>query len=155
MSFVAIVIFTMQKSGIYLPEILNNYANDLLCLPLVLGFILFMIKRLKKDKNFELPLIFVLILAVYYSVYFEYYLSKVNPRYTSDWIDVLLYFVGAIGFYSYQKMTAFRRMKYQLRSFVFPEIHKNLKLLDYYKTIFRVFILHRLLFLRVQILELQ
>ena len=118
-SFVAITIFAMQKIGIYLPEILNNYANDLLCLPLVLGFILFMIKRLKKDKNFELPLIFVLILAVYYSVYFEYYLPKVNPRYTSDWIDVLLYFVGAIGFYSYQKMTAFRRMKYQLRRFYF------------------------------------
>ena len=119
MSFVAITIFTMQKIESYLPEILNNYANDLLCLPLVLGFILFMIKRLKKDKNFELPLIFVLILAVYYSVYFEYYLPKINPRYTSDWIDVLLYFVGAIGFYSYQKMTAFLRMKFQLRSFYF------------------------------------
>ena len=124
MSFVAITIFTMQKIGIYLPEILNNYANDLLCLPLVLGFILFMIRQLKKDKNFELPLTFVLILAVYYSVYFEYYLPKVNPRYTSDWIDVLLYFVGAIGFYSYQKMTAFRRMKYQLRSFYFQRYTK-------------------------------
>lgn len=92
----------MQKLNIQLPKLINNYANDLLCLPLVLGALTFMIRHFKKDDYFTFPLAFVLILATYYSVYFEYYLPKVNPRYTSDWIDVVLYFASAVAFFLFQ-----------------------------------------------------
>ena len=111
MAIVAFGIFSIQKSGIYLPEILNNYLNDLLCLPLVLGVISFMIRRFKKDKSFRLPMFFVLLMALYYSIYFEYYLPKVNERYTSDWIDVMLYFVGAVGFYRYERILGHVKFK--------------------------------------------
>ena len=114
MAMLAFGIFIMQKTGLYLPEIFNNYANDLLCLPLVLGFISSIIRRFKKDESFILPLSFVLIMAAYYSVYFEYYLPKINERYTSDWIDVLLYFGGAIGFYSYEKIVFLRQHKLKI-----------------------------------------
>lgn len=104
---ISIIIFSMQKTGLYLPQILNNYANDLLCLPLVLGIITFIIRSLKKDEFFKLPLFFILTMALYYSLYFEYYLPQNNPRYTSDWIDVILYFIGAVAFYSYERKLGF------------------------------------------------
>lgn len=104
MASIAIGIYLMQKAEIHLPEFLNNYLNDLLCLPLVLGGISFAIRRLKKDASFKFPLFSILLMATYYSIYFEYYLPNNNQRYTSDWIDVFLYFSGAIGFYCYEKI---------------------------------------------------
>ena len=112
MTLLALGIFSFQKSGLFLPEILNNYANDFLCLPLVLGFISFGIRRLKNDNFFRLPLFFVLLMALYYSIYFEYYLPKINVRYTSDWIDVGLYFLGALAFYGYEKLIVFGKFTF-------------------------------------------
>ncbi|MFA9189384.1 hypothetical protein [Flavobacterium magnesitis] len=99
MSVIALSIYVMQKQNIALPPLINNYVNDLLCLPLVLGAITFMIRCLKKDNSFMLPMRIILCMAAFYSFYFEYYLPELNPRYTADWIDVLLYFTGALAFY--------------------------------------------------------
>jgi len=103
MALIALTIYSMQRLNLPLPRFVNNYVNDLLCLPLVLGGITFAIRRLKKDKLFRLPLLFVLFIAAYYSVYFEYYLPQVNPRYTGDFIDVGLYFLGGIAFFLFDK----------------------------------------------------
>ena len=99
MVFIALTIYTMQRLNLSLPTIVTNYANDLLYLPLVLGAIEFIIRQLKKDSSFGLPLGFVIFLAISYSIFFEYYLPKVNSRYTADWIDVFLYLVGGIGYF--------------------------------------------------------
>ena len=99
MCIAALTIYTLQRLQVSLPFIVNNYGNDLLYLPLVLGAIEFLIRRLKKDSSFNLPLGFVIFLAISYSLYFEYFLPKVNARYTADWIDVFLYFVGGIGYF--------------------------------------------------------
>ncbi len=103
MALIALSIYSMQRLNLPLPKFVNNHANDLLCLPLVLGALTFLIRGLNKDKYFKFPLPFVLLLATYYSVYFEYYLPKVNSRYTADWIDVMLYFGSAITFFLIQK----------------------------------------------------
>ena len=99
MVFIALTIYTMQRLNLSLPTIVTNYANDLLYLPLVLGAIEFLIRRLKRDSSFKLSLGFVIFLACAYSIYFEYYLPKANARYTADWIDVFLYLVGGIGYF--------------------------------------------------------
>ncbi|WP_432672172.1 hypothetical protein [Flavobacterium sp. SM2513] len=99
MAVIAVVIYSMQRMDLPLPAFVNNYVNDLLCMPLILGVLTFIIRRLKKDKYFTFPLLFVLFIASYYSVYFEYYLPKENARYTADWIDVALYFIGAIAYF--------------------------------------------------------
>lgn len=99
MALIALTIYSMQRLNLPLPRLVNNYVNDLLCLPLVLGAITFVIRRLKKDKLFRLPLLFVLFIVAYYSVYFEYYLPQVTARYTGDIIDVGLYFLGGIAFF--------------------------------------------------------
>ena len=100
---VALTIYLCQHLGLPLHWLVNNYVNDFLCLPLVLGTLSFFIRYLKKDKNFQFPLVFVLILASYYSFFFEYYLPKVSQRYTADWIDVVLYFAGAMLFFLVEK----------------------------------------------------
>ena len=102
MALIAVSIYSIQRLNVPLPRIVNNYVNDLLCLPLVLGTLTFIIRYFKKDKYFTFPLPFVLYLGTYYSVYFEYYLPKVNPRYTADWIDVVLYFSSSIAFFIIQ-----------------------------------------------------
>ena len=99
MVFIALTIYTMQRLNLSLPTIVTNYANDLLYLPLVLGAIEFIIRQLKKDSSFGLPLGFVIFLAISYSIYFEYYLPKVDARYTSDCIYVIIYFVGGIAYF--------------------------------------------------------
>ena len=99
MVFIALTIYMMQRLNLPLPTIVNNYANDLLYLPLVLGAIEFIIRCVKRDSSFRLPLCFVIFLAISYSIFFEYYLPKVNSRYTADWIDVVLYFVGGIVYF--------------------------------------------------------
>ena len=102
MALTALCIFTLQKLNVPLPSLVNNYLNDLLCLPLILGVLTFLIRYFKKDKFFTFPLAFVILLSTYYSVYFEFYLPKVNPRYTADWIDVILYFSSSIAFFLIQ-----------------------------------------------------
>lgn len=106
MALTAICIYVLQRFEVSMPRLINNYLNDLLCMPLVLGAVTFIIRYLKKDKTFQLSLFFVLFMAGYYSFYFEYYLPKVNVRYTSDLIDVALYFIGSIGFYYFQKRSS-------------------------------------------------
>ena len=100
---IACSIFILQKAQLPLPQWVNNYWNDLLSIPLVLGALTYSIRWLKKDDKFEFSLGFVIVLSSYYAIYFEYYLPKNNSRYTSDWIDVLLYFSGGLLFYLFQK----------------------------------------------------
>lgn len=104
MLVIAASIYASQKLAIPLPLLVNNYLNDLLCIPLVLGTLTFIIRKIKHDPKFKLPLGFIFILSSYYAIYFEYYLPKINSRYTSDWIDIVLYFLGGILFYLFQRI---------------------------------------------------
>ncbi|TDE06012.1 hypothetical protein [Flavobacterium sandaracinum] len=101
---IALIIYIRQRFHLPLPAVVNNYVNDFLYLPLLLGAIEYVIRRLKKDSTFKLPIAFILFLACCYSFYFEYYLPRVNPRYTADWIDVILYFLGGFAYFFSQKM---------------------------------------------------
>lgn len=101
---IALSIYLMQRLKVPLPKLINNYANDLLCLPLALGVITYIIRWLKKDVFFELSFVFVILLSGFYSFYFEYYLPQFDSRYTGDWIDVILYFSGAFAYFFCGKM---------------------------------------------------
>lgn len=86
-----------------MPQFFSSYLNDLLCMPVVLGICLFLIRRFNKKKQLKISLFSCLSLAALYSIYFEIYLPKVTQRYTADPVDALLYFIGAIVFYLLQK----------------------------------------------------
>ncbi|MBB1151341.1 hypothetical protein H4K35_14740 [Myroides sp. NP-2] len=96
---IAAVIYMFQQTGQALPSWVNNYVNDFLTLPLVLGICLFVARKIKGDKQLQLPLPLILTITAFYCFYFEWYLPQHNDRYTGDVVDCLLYFAGATVFY--------------------------------------------------------
>ncbi|NRT13004.1 hypothetical protein [Flavobacterium sp. 14A] len=111
MFVIAASIYVLQKLTIALPLVVNNYLNDLLCMPLVFGALTFIVRKLKNEPQFILPFGFIFILSSYYAVFFEYYLPRTNTRYTSDWLDVALYFIGGMLFYFYQRIRCKKNAK--------------------------------------------
>ncbi|MFD2562134.1 hypothetical protein [Aquimarina rubra] len=97
--FVALVIYSFQQLNIDLPILIQNHVNDFLCMPIVLYVCQFIVRKLKSDENMILPLPLLMVVTMGYSLYFEWYLPKHMIRYTSDWLDVALYFLGMLFFY--------------------------------------------------------
>ncbi|WP_378174888.1 hypothetical protein [Aquimarina sp. SS2-1] len=97
-SLVAITIYTLQQLEIHLPAIIENYVNDFLCMPIILHICQFTVRKLKSDPCITLPFPLIMIVTLGYALYFEWYLPKHTIRYTADWMDVFLYFLGAIFF---------------------------------------------------------
>lgn len=95
----AMTVYGLQKMSISLPEWTNNYLNDFLCMPIVLFIGQFTIRKLKRNNILRLPWPLILTLTLFYSIYFEYYLPGINSRYTADFLDVILYFLGSALFY--------------------------------------------------------
>ncbi|MHC5310301.1 hypothetical protein ACYSNM_09630 [Myroides sp. LJL116] len=101
--FIATSIYICQRTGMPLYPWINNYVNDFLTLPIILSISLFIVRKIKRDPLLTLPIYLVLLVASFYSVYFEYYLPKVTFRYTQDPIDVVLYFLGGLAYYFINK----------------------------------------------------
>jgi hypothetical protein len=95
---IALVVYTLQRFSVALPSLINNYLNDLLCMPIVLKIAQLAVRYLKKDGHLQLPIALVGILTLGYACYFEWFLPQFNSRYTADGIDVFLYFTGALFF---------------------------------------------------------
>lgn len=100
---VASVIYSAQRLQLPLPDWMYFYVNDFLCMPIVLSLSLAILRRIKKTETLYVPLAVVLGLTTYFAIYFEWFMPQVNTRYTADIIDVVLYFVGALLFFSLQK----------------------------------------------------
>ncbi len=99
---VALLIYAAQIIKLPLPNWIYFYVNDALCMPIVLSFCLLGVRIIKSNKNVYLPWRSILVLTLFYALYFEWILPKSNPRYTADWIDVLLYALGSFVFYRFQ-----------------------------------------------------
>jgi len=99
LSAMATFIYVMQQIGLPLPRLVNNYVNDFLCMPIVLFICQFIVRKIKSSNTIIIPLPVILLITAYFSFYFEYYLPNFNFRYTGDFIDVILYFLGAAFFY--------------------------------------------------------
>jgi hypothetical protein len=50
----------------------------------------------------RLSLFSIFSLTTFYAIYFEIYLPKVEPRYTGDVLDVVMYVAGSLLFYFLQ-----------------------------------------------------
>jgi hypothetical protein len=97
------------KLAVDLPEFFTSHLNDILCMPIVLSICLFIIRSFSKNKGIKISLFSACSLAALYSVYFELYLPGTTTRYTSDVIDVILYFSGAFAFWLVQGMETGRK----------------------------------------------
>lgn len=104
--FLFIAVFLAIQAALYLevplPSWVVGYVNDFLCMPIVLTICLKAAQLVTRNKILMLPLLPILTLTTFYAVYFELYLPKVNPRYTADFLDVVMYFSGSFLFYFLQ-----------------------------------------------------
>ncbi|MGV3539276.1 MAG: hypothetical protein ACO1OQ_05665 [Rufibacter sp.] len=82
------------------PGWVQVYLDDLLCLPLVLTLTLFAM-RFFFGPRVRFSLYHVLFTVLYFSIAFEYFFPKFLPRYTGDWVDVILYAAGGWIFYRF------------------------------------------------------
>ncbi len=96
-------IYTCEKFEILLPKLIRFYVNDFLIIPIVLYISLFVNQKFKRNTNIQVSLLNIIYLSILYSIIFEYWLPKFHPRYTTDFIDVVCYFLGGIVFYFLQK----------------------------------------------------
>ncbi|TQD38797.1 hypothetical protein [Haloflavibacter putidus] len=88
------------QNGINYPQWMRAYFMDLLCMPIVFGIILFLLRLVK--PAFWLSLSMILSLSLLYAIYFEVILPPIKARYTADWGDVFCYFAGALVAYLVQ-----------------------------------------------------
>ncbi|MBK0403646.1 hypothetical protein I5M27_11665 [Adhaeribacter sp. BT258] len=74
---------------------LNNYLNDLLCLPLVLGTAVFLQRNLVlRQPDYALTGWQIGWVVIYFSVMFEAVIPLLVSRYTADFFDVICYAAG-------------------------------------------------------------
>lgn len=57
------------------------------------------IRRVKKDKAFELSPLKMAVGVIYFAVLFELVLPLFNERYIGDWLDVIMYVVGGVLYF--------------------------------------------------------
>jgi hypothetical protein len=82
---------------------LNNYLTDLVCMPVVLCLVLALLRVIKRSPHLILPWHSVLLVLVYWSWYFEWYLPGTSSKFTGDFVDVLMYIMGAFSFIIFQR----------------------------------------------------
>lgn len=102
-SFFYLSVFIGRRAGWKYPDLINSYATDLIFLPMLLMFVLWLTRIVKRNPTLGLSNIMIFVVFVYVSVVFEYFLPLQNKIYTADWLDVLMYGLGSIFFYFFQK----------------------------------------------------
>ena len=72
-------------------------------MPITLTLCLVILQIIKQDNEIRLNLIMIIGLTTFYAYLFEYYQPTTSPNFTSDWLDVLMYCIGSIIFWFWQK----------------------------------------------------
>jgi hypothetical protein len=79
----------------------DNYLDNLLCMPILLGGLLLERYWLLGQQRLSLPT--VLAAAAFVSLVSEYFFPRFSAAFTADWWDVAAYFAGALAFYLCQQ----------------------------------------------------
>jgi len=99
---VVLAFFLLVRAGELtgrLPAIASSFADDLLCLPLVLGAALLGHRRiLKQGPGFTLPRSHGFMTLTLFAVYFEGMLPHWTERSVADPWDLLMYLIGYLVF---------------------------------------------------------
>lgn len=80
--------------------LLNNWLTDFLFVPVVAHIALTFTRNfLLRDTGYRYPLIYLLCIAAYAAIVFEYLLPIFSANTVADPLDVVAYFSGAIFYY--------------------------------------------------------
>lgn len=78
---------------------LRSWLDDVLVLPLALGFALWVHRRRGRSPEWTIPVFQVILAVVLYSVFFEMILPVFSTRATSDPLDLIAYGAGGVLFH--------------------------------------------------------
>lgn len=93
----------LRAEKIPVPDFVNGQITDLICIPFVLMICLAVVRAIKKDEKLQLKPWLVFLICVEYSIIFEWMLPAKSSIYTSDILDVVMYFIGGFLFLIIQK----------------------------------------------------
>lgn len=102
---VGLGIYIAQHYRVQLPLLLNNYLNDFLIIPIVLTICLYILRFTRDNTKYTISSVITLLLCVFYSLFFEVLMPRINERYTADFFDVIAYFSGGFWFFFVQRKT--------------------------------------------------
>lgn len=79
---------------------LDSYLDPLLCLPILLTLVLAERRHIfGKGDAYQFSKLEVGLAVLTLSIVFEVVFPALSARFTADWLDVLAYVAGGIGFY--------------------------------------------------------
>jgi hypothetical protein len=85
--------------GFSLPVWVNSYADDVLFIPLVMGFALWLQRKwIKPNPHFVFSKRIIVVVWMYATIVFEIMFPMFNSSFTTDWLDSLGYLAGALFF---------------------------------------------------------
>jgi hypothetical protein len=84
-------------------DFLNYHLNDFLAVPIVLQLVLISFQLLYKNVNIYLGKDKILYTVIYISFFFELLLPYFSERFVGDWLDVIMYCLGGLAFFLFQK----------------------------------------------------
>ncbi len=101
MKIILILLFSIRFLDVtdHLPVLAASYADDILCLPLVLGAVLWCHRRMiQQNKQYVLPASHGLWTLLLFALYFEGLLPRLKASAVADPWDLLMYLVGFLIF---------------------------------------------------------
>ncbi len=99
LAVVAWIVFHFSNTVGLNSTFLNSYLDDFLAIPIVLGGILVLFRKyIFKTSNYTFSTFQVWSIVLIFSFYFEVLAPMLKPEFTSDWVDVLCYFLGGFVF---------------------------------------------------------
>lgn len=101
------VLFFCKKNGIYF-YLIGDYAADLICIPLSLLFIEWLMGKIP-NTHFNMDGWKIMVAVIYFSIVFEGIMPRFSVNYTRDYFDILMYSVGGLIYYSFFLKFSFRK----------------------------------------------
>lgn len=94
-----LIVHGLRKMGIIIP-VVNDHLTDLVAVP-AMSHCCIVITQLffVKDPKYTYPLSYLLFIAAYLSVVFEWLMPRYSAVYTGDLWDVPAYFLGSFFYY--------------------------------------------------------
>ena len=96
----------LMKNDLVDSSFFRFYFTDLLFVPSMCLFALIGVRSLKRDNKIRIPIKYVFAQTVFVSILFEYVLPSsqtYSKLQTADFLDVVMYFIGAILYLLIQK----------------------------------------------------
>ncbi|WP_088323467.1 hypothetical protein [Polaribacter tangerinus] len=98
------IIYFSALFKLNLPNFLRFYLNDFLIIPVVLYSSLQVLKWSKNNKSYKISTFIIIYICTLYSILFEFVFPEFLERYTKDYLDILLYYLGGAVFYKLQQI---------------------------------------------------